>query len=635
MLLPGVEPEPTAWLEAMPTVTSRKHLQAIGIITKLPYELIQHQQTISYEHLSTGHHFQSIVEGTEASELYFFSNGTKFRKYELTWNSNSKDHEVEGWFDTWYSSLEFPMELAMAYPKFKRCKATGNFIALDSGKIVLFRDFEHNLPTVFDTYMHIFSNWTNFKFVTEAVSPDIPPKIGTQSTQIACLIHNSSIIYRLVRSLRQVLTYNCLNCMPYVKLTENTLVGQFGAMASTSLYDRVDALSAYVSVNEDFSLLNLSAPSREIEQINFRTRKYTCGNSISYMQCILDVSKNRRGIVVQRCNGGVELWDDRQPKCPSVIYIPDVPCYDISLVPHPPVVEWPMQSMIALSPARCRSILLCRLETGEPINVLEYPGGFNNESYQKIIFRSEWNFDRCSPCPPGPLFWFRPSFSRLTVPILPVRFYADFTITYTPRDDPDMPIPPWFDGIPPDLPYSIGRGYAVYASDLDMMVENYTDYCVPIFLPNADFPCVMLNYNHTAYLISPTLNGYGPCCVYRPNWSPPHRDFMRNFEEYYHGSTNVLGEKRKVLNQTIDWWDIPLLESGKPGDHPLFGGFGFARKPLPSTYRPYVSFWYEGDVGWAQQIFENFTDTGPGIHLLDNFQLPNICKTNLACNFKP
>ncbi|KAM7538769.1 hypothetical protein Aperf_G00000057114 [Anoplocephala perfoliata] len=222
-----------------------------------------------------------------------------------------------------------------------------------------------------------------------------------------------------------------------------------------------------------------------------------------------------------------------------------------------------------------------------------------------------------------------------TAPILPPRFYTDFTLTYTPRDDSEMPIPPWFDGIPPFLPYSIGRGYSVYAPDLGMMVENYTDYCVPIFLPNADFPCVMLNYNHTAYLISPALNHYGPCCVYRPNWSPPRRDFMRQFEKYYQGWTKNLGDKREVLKQTIDWWLIPQPDNRNLHDHPVFGGFGFARKPMPSGYRPYVSFWYEGDIGWAHQVFENFTDTGPKIHLLDNFQLPEICKTNLACNFKP
>ena len=144
-----------------------------------------------------------------------------------------------------------------------------------------------------------------------------------------------------------------------------------------------------------------------------------------------------------------------------------------------------------------------------------------------------------------------------------------------------MPIPPWIDGIPPLLPYAIGRGYAAYAPDLGIMVENYTDFCVPIFSPNAYFPCVLFNFNHTAYLIAPSANRYGPCCVYRDNWSPPHRDFMQQFEQYYKGSTDNLGKERQVLKQQIDWWVIPQSGWSSVGDHPVFGGFGFARKPLP------------------------------------------------------
>ncbi len=173
--------------------------------------------------------------------------------------------------------------------------------------------------------------------------------------------------------------------------------------------------------------------------------------------------------------------------------------------------------------------------------------------------------------------------------MLPERFYADFSSTYTPREDPEMPMPPWSDSIPPDLPYAIGRGYAANAADLGIMVENYTDYCVPIFKPNAYFACSLFNYNGTAYMISPRENGYGPCCVYREKWSPPHRAFMFQFDRFYSGETTDLGIKRKVLKQIVDWWVIPQPSQrnrsargwGHLGDHPVFGGFGFARKPLP------------------------------------------------------
>uniref|UniRef100_A0A0X3P5A7 Uncharacterized protein n=2 Tax=Schistocephalus solidus TaxID=70667 RepID=A0A0X3P5A7_SCHSO len=223
---------------------------------------------------------------------------------------------------------------------------------------------------------------------------------------------------------------------------------------------------------------------------------------------------------------------------------------------------------------------------------------------------------------------------KMESPTLPVRFFNDFLITYTPRDDEEMPMPPWIDAIPPALPYAIGRGSTWYAADLNMAIENYTDYCIPIFKPASYFPCTFINVNSTAYLVSPKEYGYGPCCIYRPNWAIPHRDFMRAFENNYNGSTESLGHG--VLNQTIDWWIIPentnlFFQSKKVKSHPVFGGFGWARKTMPSGFKPYVSFWYEGDIGWTHQVFDNFTDTGPNIKYLETYKLPEECNTALTC----
>lgn len=53
---------------------------------------------------------------------------------------------------------------------------------------------------------------------------------------------------------------------------------------------------------------------------------------------------------------------------------------------------------------------------------------------------------------------------------------------------------------------------------------------------------------------------------------------MLQFEDYYSGTTDSLGDG--VLNQTVDWWTVPQQPTGIE-DHPVFGGFGFARKPMP------------------------------------------------------
>lgn len=226
-------------------------------------------------------------------------------------------------------------------------------------------------------------------------------------------------------------------------------------------------------------------------------------------------------------------------------------------------------------------------------------------------------------------------------PLLPKRFYNEFTLYYTPRDDEKMPSPPWSQGHPPELPYVIGRGQSWYAADLEIMVEYYWDYCVPIFEPNSYFPCVMFNYNNTAYFMSDKSTGYGPCCIYRQPWSPPRRDFMQQFTKYYNGTSTGFGPD--VLNQTINWWIIPLDERKTKLTnmnkfrikHPVFGGYGWAEKRLKSGTQPQVCFWYEGNVGWAQQTFQNFVDYGPRLHDLDNFKLPEICETDMACLFVP
>ncbi|KER26839.1 hypothetical protein T265_05974 [Opisthorchis viverrini] len=221
-------------------------------------------------------------------------------------------------------------------------------------------------------------------------------------------------------------------------------------------------------------------------------------------------------------------------------------------------------------------------------------------------------------------------------PNLPERFYTEFEIIYTPRDDPGMPLPPWPAGHPPALPYAIGRGKTWYAADLGIAIEWYTDYCVPIFEPNSYFPCVLFNYNGTAYFISPKYTGYGPCCVYRRHWTPPHRDFMQQYARYYNGSTTKFGDG--VLEQTVDWWIIPQPEdAGKKrgSDHPVFGGYGWAREALPSGHRAQVCFWYEGNVGWTQQLFYNFVDSGPRTKDVEKFQLPDVCLTNRACLYRP
>lgn len=165
-------------------------------------------------------------------------------------------------------------------------------------------------------------------------------------------------------------------------------------------------------------------------------------------------------------------------------------------------------------------------------------------------------------------------------PSLPIRFYNEFELYYTPREDAEMPLPPWSTIVPPKLPYAVGRGMTWYARDLNIAIERYLDYCVPIFEPSSYFPCTIFNFNKTAYLIAPVSSGYGPCCVYRKPWQIPNKNFMQNFASNFDRTTMNLG--KRIFNQSIDWWIIPNnnnLKRTKFNNHLMFGGYGWTSKP--------------------------------------------------------
>lgn len=113
----------------------------LGIVKKLPFELIQHQQTINHEFIEFRERFQSVVEGSEASTFYFFNEDSDFKKYSLTWNSCCTNQDIEGWFKIENSETGFLLEHESFSPKFRLCKATGKLLVLDMGTIEVFNNF--------------------------------------------------------------------------------------------------------------------------------------------------------------------------------------------------------------------------------------------------------------------------------------------------------------------------------------------------------------------------------------------------------------------------------------------------------------------------------------------------------------
>lgn len=154
-----------------------------------------------------------------------------------------------------------------------------------------------------------------------------------------------------------------------------------------------------------------------------------------------------------------------------------------------------------------------------------------------------------------------------TTPNLPERYFTDFVFWYTTGEGVQ---PPWLQLPPRVSSYVLGRGKTWYSWHNRKCIELYLDFCVPIFYPNSYFPCVIFNFNETAYLMTDVKYRYSGCCVYKKPWSPPRPDFMKAFALFYKFNNNA-------FNISTDWWEIPDFKKGLKVP---FGGYGWTGKDM-------------------------------------------------------
>lgn len=212
---------------------------------------------------------------------------------------------------------------------------------------------------------------------------------------LAYLFFNKKRIYSLrEKDLKVELSYQQLRDMPNVTLGHDRGGKRyFNALASASNYDCSHNLLAYLAVRKKFSLVNFSAPKIELITFGDATGQNHC-NTVTYIQCLLREGNERYGIIVQRDNKLVEMWDDRQPRSPCLVF--ESP----SLTR--PAVELPLQSMIALHQILEESVKLYSLRTGECVNTMKYPQGQCADLLPQMVFRTPWFYNGNEPCPPGP-----------------------------------------------------------------------------------------------------------------------------------------------------------------------------------------------------------------------------------------
>ena len=163
-------------------------------------------------------------------------------------------------------------------------------------------------------------------------------------------------------------------------------------------------LDAYVAVGSAFSLLRFTGSrsrgfagsTRISELVNFVN--VPDAPDIVHLQCLQAPYYERTGILVGRHDGKVELWEDRQPRKPAVIYKESIGSalrsYSVPPNNPTPVVDTPSHSFMAMPMMNCGAIGLWHLKTGELMNLMTYAPWFNSKSSEMfspvLVLRSQW-----------------------------------------------------------------------------------------------------------------------------------------------------------------------------------------------------------------------------------------------------
>ncbi|XP_064648790.1 uncharacterized protein LOC135501001 [Lineus longissimus] len=197
------------------------------------------------------------------------------------------------------------------------------------------------------------------------------------------------------------------------------------------------------------------------------------------------------------------------------------------------------------------------------------------------------------------------------LPVLPKQFQSDWLL----YNHPVWAERPPYDPLPP-APYEVGRGFSYYDHTVPGLVEEFYDFCLPIFATDYHWPCTFWHRDETSYLMSPTWAPYGPCCIFQKPWKVPDRNFIRVAR---YNNTDVFNGK------IIDWYVL------KPAGYPYPFAYGFYWDNTGSGHIP-GSFWFPGNVGWTLQNFSNFTDK---IAKKRTFNLPKVCEGVSFCIFNP
>ena len=197
-------------------------------------------------------------------------------------------------------------------------------------------------------------------------------------------------------------------------------------------------------------------------------------------------------------------------------------------------------------------------------------------------------------------------------PVWPNTFITDWEMYHTL---PEEPIPPYPDGKMLS-PYTAGRGRTYYDWGKLSMLEEYYDFCVPIFVEGFNFTCHFLNVGNISYFITfdDRPSWTPPCCIFGKPWLPPSPSTITGALPFY--------KKAEFYGREVNWY---RNSPDKPDE--LVFGYGFYADD--NTVSSPAEFFFNAHNGWVMQDFENFTAAEPPV---EKWQVPETCKTAKECD---
>eukprot|EP00117_Sycon_ciliatum_P040162 scpid93606/ scgid29556/ len=172
----------------------------------------------------------------------------------------------------------------------------------------------------------------------------------------------------------------------------------------------------------------------------------------------------------------------------------------------------------------------------------------------------------------------------------PEKWISDWTLYHVLPEDPT---PPYADGKVPEQSRK-GRGRTYYDWSKLAIIEEYYDFCVPIFVEGHNFTCHFLNVNNVSYFITfdDRPSWTPPCCIFGKPWLPPSPSTISNTLPFY--------GKKPFHDREVNWY-----RNTPPAGELTFGYGFYADTGLPAE------FFFNGQHGWALQDFANLSLTTP------------------------